>query len=305
MRVAIAGSTGLLGEALVRYLTESGHDVLRLVRREPVRPGERLWDPTAGRIARPGLDDVDAVVNLAATGIGDRRWTAARKREILLSRTQGTLTLVHALHPDGRCQRLLNGSAIGFYGSTGDRIVDEDSPAGSGFLAGVVVEWEAAASHAPVPTALLRTGPVLARHGGYLAKQWLVFALGLGGRIGDGRQYLSWISLADHVRAMAFLLTSPLTGPVNLVAPEPVTNADFTRALGAYLHRPTPLPLPLPAVRLLFGREFVTDAVLSGCRVRPSRLLEAGFEFRHPRVAQALAALDQPVHPDGAPGSRG
>lgn len=291
MRVAIAGSTGMLGMALAGHLAGEGHQVVALVRGHATLPDQRGWDPHTGRIDGPGLADVDAVVNLTGSPIAGGRWTAERKAQILNSRTAPARAIAAALTPGGRCQRFLSGSATGYYGSTGPEIVDEDSPAGTGFLAGVVAEWEAAAGSAPVPTALVRTGHVLARHGGYLAKQWPIFAAGLGGRVGDGRQFISWISLTDHVRAMSFLLRSPLTGPVNLVGPEPVTNGEFTRAFGSHLHRPTVLPLPLLAVRLLYGREFVEDAVLSGTRVRPARLLSAGFEFRHRTVAEAFAGL--------------
>ncbi len=292
MRVAIAGSTGMLGSALARNLLDEGHEVVRLVRGTPTEPDQRRWDPDAGRIDGPRLDDVDAVVNLAGAPIAGARWTDARKAEILRSRLSSTTTLVSVLAPDGRCRRLLNGSAIGIYGDTGPEIVDEDSPVGTGFLAGVVAQWEAAAAHAPVSTALLRTGHVLTRQGGFLGAQWALFAAGLGGRVGNGRQFVSWISLADHLRAMIFLLKSPVTGPVNLVAPEPVTNAEFTRAFGSYLRRPTMLPMPLPAVRMLFGGEFVTEALLSSTRVRPARLLAGGFEFRHSRIGDAFGELE-------------
>lgn len=292
MRVAIAGSTGMLGSALARNLLDEGHEVVRLVRGTPTEPDQRRWDPDAGRIDGPRLDDVDAVVNLAGAPIAGARWTDARKAEILRSRLSSTTTLVSVLAPDGRCRRLLNGSAIGIYGDTGPEIVDEDSPVGTGFLAGVVAQWEAAAAHAPVSTALLRTGHVLTRQGGFLGAQWALFAAGLGGRVGNGRQFVSWISLADHLRAMIFLLKSPVTGPVNLVAPEPVTNAEFTRAFGSYLRRPTMLPMPLPAVRMIFGGEFVTEALLSSTRVRPARLLAGGFEFRHSRIGDAFGELE-------------
>ncbi len=291
MRVAIGGSTGLIGTALSRHLVQAGHDVVRLVRGEVTASDQRRWDPDAGRIDPPGLDDVDAVVNLAGAPIAGGRWTKERKTEIRRSRITSTLTVVTSLAPDGRCQRLLNGSAIGYYGNTGLEIVDETMPAGRGFLAQVVADWEAAAGHSPVSTAVLRTGHVLAREGGYLAVQRPMFALGLGGRVGSGRQFLSWISLTDHVRAMAFLLEHDVTGPVNLVAPNPVSNAEFTRTFGGYLHRPTPLPLPLTAVGALFVRVFVHEALLPGQRVRPARLLEAGFRFEHPLLSQAFAAL--------------
>lgn len=291
MRVAIGGASGLLGTALSRRLIGSGHDVVRLVRGTPQSSDQRRWDPDAGRISGPGLDDVDAVVNLAGTPIAGGRWTKERKAAIRRSRTTSTLTIVTSLAPDGRCQRLLNASAIGIYGNTGAQIVDEDSMTGRGFLARVVQDWEAAASHSPVSTVTLRTGHVLDKHGGYLAAQWKLFAAGLGGRVGDGRQFLSWISLADHVRAMEFLLTNDLSGPVNLVGPRPVTNAEFTRTFGDYLNRPTLVPMPLPAVSVLFGREFVREALLAGQRVAARRLIDAGFQFRHKTLAEALADL--------------
>lgn len=291
MRVAIGGSTGMLGTALSRHLVRNGHEVVRLVRGRVTASDQRHWDPDAGRIDGPGLEDVDAVVNLSGASIAGARWTRERKAEILRSRVTSTLTIVTSLTPDGRCRRLLNGSAIGFYGDTGTEIVDETMPAGRGFLADVVSDWEAAASHSPVPTTALRTAQVISPEGGYLGLQRPVFTLGLGGRVGSGRQFISWISLADHVRATEFLLTAELNGPVNLSSPNPVSNLEFTREFGRYLNRPTPMPLPLTAVALLFGREFVNEALLGGQRVRPARLLEAGFTFLHPTLPEALAAL--------------
>ncbi len=291
MRVAISGSTGLIGTALARHLLAADHEVVRLVRGRVTASDQRHWDPDGGRISAPGLTDVDAVVNLAGAPIAGARWTKEHRAEIRRSRVTATLTIVTNLAPDGRCQRLLNGSAVGYYGDTGTEIVDESMRAGRGFLADVVADWEAAAGHSPVSTAILRTGQVLAREGGFLALQRPAFALGLGGRVGSGRQFLSWISLADHVRATAFLLTDDLTGPVNVVSPNPVSNAEFTRAFGRSLNRPTLLPLPLAAVGAVFGRDFVTEALLASQRVRPARLLEAGFAFEHPTLAQALAAL--------------
>ena len=290
MRVAIGGSNGLIGTALARHLVRSGHEVVRLVRGQVTASDQRRWDPDAGRIAGPGLEDTDAVVNLAGAPMASR-WTKERKAEIRRSRTTSTLTIVTQLTPEGRCQRLLNGSAMGYYGDTGTEIVDETFPRGRGFLAEVVSDWEAAAHHSPVSTAVLRTGNVLTREGGYLAMQWPLFALGLGGRIASGHQFVSWISLTDHIRAIEFLLTSDITGPVNLVAPNPVSNAEFTATFGAHLNRPTPLPMPLPAVELLFGREFVKEALLKGQRVRPARLLDSGFVFEHPTLMQAFAAI--------------
>ncbi len=289
MRVAIGGSTGLLGTALAHRLRSEGHEVVGLVRGQP-RPGQRHWDPDAGRIDAPGLSDVDAVVNLAGASIG-RRWTKDRKAELRRSRIASTLTIVTSLDPDGRCQRLLNASAIGVYGDAGFDVVDESSPPGRGFLAQLCLDWEAAAAHAAVPVVTLRTGNVLTPSGGFLGAQKALFQACLGGRIGDGRQFVSWIGQEDWLRAVVWLLESDLTGPVNLVAPNPVTNAAFTRAYGRFLNRPTLIPTPLTAVRALFTREFVDEVLLASTRVRPARLLHAGFSFTHPTLTRAFAAL--------------
>ena len=292
MRIAIAGASGLLGRATAAHLRGTGHEVLALVRREASDPDERRWDPDSGRIAAPGLADVDAVVNFCGAGIADSRWSAERKALLRSSRLNSTTTLAAALEPGGRCRRLLNGSAIGFYGDTGEVVVDERTPQGSGFLAQLVADWERAAHAAPVPTAYLRTGHVLsADSGGFLGKQRLPFRLGLGGRLGSGRQFVSWIHVDDYVRAVAHLLTSTLTGPVNLTAPHPVTNARFTEAFAQALNRPALIPMPLPALRLLFGSEMVDEALLSGTRVQPRRLLDDGFAFDHPELAEALAGV--------------
>ncbi|MFT4216177.1 MAG: TIGR01777 family oxidoreductase [Micropruina sp.] len=291
MRIAIAGASGLLGRNTAAHLRLTGHQVLALVRREASGPDERRWDPDAGRIDGPGLADVDAVINFSGTGIADARWNAQRKAELRSSRLNSTTTLVAALDPAGRCQRLLNGAAIGFYGDTGEIMVDERTPQGAGFLAQLVADWERAAHAAPVPTASLRTGHVLTREGGFLGKQRLPFRLGLGGRLGSGRQFVSWIHIDDYTRAVAHLLTSTVTGPVNLCGPNPVTNAAFTAAFARSLHRPALIPMPLPALRLLFGSEMVDEALLSGTRVQPRRLLDDGFRFDHPRLDEALASV--------------
>lgn len=291
MRVAIGGSTGLLGTALSRHLRGLGHEVVRLVRGQVTASDQRRWDPDAGRIDAPGLTDVDAAVNLAGAPIGGGRWTKERKTELRRSRIASTLTIVTSLDPGGRCQRLLNGSAIGYYGDVGIEVVDEATPPGRGFLAQVCTDWEAAADHAAVSMATLRTGNVLTPSGGFLGAQRALFAAGLGGRIGDGRQFVSWIGLTDWLRAVTWLLDSELTGPVNLVAPNPVTNAAFTRAYGRFLNRPTLIPMPLFAVRALFTGEFVDEVLLASTRVRPARLLDAGFTFTQPTLTRAFAAL--------------
>lgn len=291
MRIAIAGASGLLGRAVGRHLITFGHDVLPLVRRD-AGPGERSWDPIAGTIEGAGLADVDAVINFSGAGIADARWSEERKEELRRSRLASTATLVSHLTAQGRCRQLLNGSAVGFYGDTGTEVVDERSPAGDDFLARLVVAWEAAASAAPVEVALLRTGHVLTGDGGFLGKQLLPFKLGLGGRLGSGQQFLPWIHVEDYVLAVRFVLETGLTGPVNLVGPNPVDNATMTAALGRRLNRPTLVPIPLVALRALFGSDMVENALLTGQRVVPARLIEEGFTFEHPELNQALASLD-------------
>lgn len=293
MRVAITGSTGLIGSALVQALRWGGDEVVRLVRHAPRGTDERQIFPEERRIEGPGLADVDAVVNLAGTSVAGGRWTEDYKRSILTSRLSTTETLVAALPADGRCQRFVSGSAIGYYGPTGDHAVDETAPPGHDFLAGVVVAWEEAASVAPVPTALARTGHVMTPRGGYIGAQLLPFKLGLGGQVRDGRHWVSWISLDDEVAALRWLLTSEETGPFNLTAPHPVTNARWTRAMGAALHRPTVIPFPVPLATALFGKEFVEGAMVSSQWVLPNRLEEYGFEFRDSQIEPALVRLLQ------------
>lgn len=291
MRVAITGSTGLIGSALVQALRWGGDEAVRLVRHTPTSPDQRQFFPDERRIDGPGLNDVDAVVNLAGASIAGGRWTESYKRQLVDSRIATTQTVVAALSADGRCQRFLSGSAIGYYGLTGDRPVDETAPAGHGFLADLVARWEEAAQHAPVPTVLLRTGHVMSPRGGYIGKQLIAFQLGLGGPVADGRQQVSWISLDDEVAAICSLLDSEVTGPVNLTAPEPVTNARWTKALGAAIHRPTIIPFPLPLARLVFGSQFVDEALLSSQRVLPARLLAEGFAFTDTAIEPALERL--------------
>ena len=291
MRVAITGSTGLIGSALVQALRWGGDDVVRLVRHEAHGADERQIFPDQRRVAEPGLDDVDAVVNLAGTAIAGGRWTEEYKRNILSSRISMTETVVAALSEDGRCQRLVNGSAIGYYGPTGDHAVDENAPAGDDFLARVVVSWEDAASKAPVPTVFVRTGHVMSPRGGYIGAQLLPFKLGLGGQVRDGRHWVSWISLDDEVAAIRWLLANDLTGAFNLTAPHPVTNARWTKAMGAALHRPTVIPFPVPVAAALFGSDFVEGAMLSSQWVLPNRLEDAGFEFRDTEIEPALTRL--------------
>jgi uncharacterized protein len=290
--VAITGSHGLIGSALVPRLESAGHRIVRVVRGE-AGPGEISWDPSAGRLDPGDLVGLDAVVNLAGAGIGDRRWNDARKQVLLDSRVRATELLSRAL---ADCDRppsvMLSASAVGYYGDRGDEPVMEDSPPGSGFLADLCRQWEAAtaaAGDAGIRVVHLRTGIVLARRGGALGKQLPLFKFGLGGRLGSGDQYTSWISLEDDVGAIELALRSPaLRGPVNVVAPNPVTNAEFTSALGRAVHRPAVLPVPGPALRLVFGREMAGEMLLSGQRAVPRALEAAGHVFAHPVIDDAL-----------------
>jgi uncharacterized protein (TIGR01777 family) len=290
----VSGSSGLIGRALLRKLSDEGHEIITLVRRPP-RGNEVQWDPPRATIDSAGLEGCDAVVNLAGAGIGDRRWSPARKREILESRVGSTALLCQTLAGLTRRPRVLvNASAIGVYGSRGDEVLTEDSAAGTGFLAEVCGAWESATSSAEsagIRVVHLRTSVVLAAEGGALARQLSIFKLGLGGRLGRGDQWLSWISLSDELRAILHVLTQEShSGPVNAVAPSPVTNASFTRALGSALHRPAVLVVPGAALRMALGREMADEMVLASQRVLPERLQASGFSFDHPSVDQAIAA---------------
>lgn len=296
MRIVIAGSSGFLGTKLVDLLHAENHEIVRLVRREPRSAGEVRWDP-AGRVLDPTvLSTVDVVVNLAGANVG-RRWTEAYKRKIRASRIDSTATLAGAIAAAGHRPAVwLNASAVGYYGNTGERPVDETSPPGAGFLADLCQEWEAAtapAESAGVRVVKLRTGLPLDPAGGFLRPLLIQFRLFAGGRLGDGRQYLPWISLADWLGAVRFLLdNADVSGPVNLTGPEPVTSAEFAAALAHALHRPALVPAPGFALRLVLG-EFAAEALASQ-RVRPAVLLRAGFTFQHPDVDSALrAALDR------------
>ncbi len=298
MRVAMSGASGFLGSALSRDLLADGHEVLRLVRREPRAADETRWDPYAGA-AQPGLsaalEGVDAVVHLAGAGVGDRRWTAAYKRRIRDSRVIGTTALAQVLAGlDSPPGVLVSGSAVGFYGEGGERELDETSPVGGGFLGPLVRDWEAAtgpAEQAGIRVAHARSGLVLDARGGLLGKLLPLFRLGLGARLGDGRQWMSWISLADHVAAMRLLIErAEMSGPVNLVGPEPVRNLDFTRAVARQVHRPAVLAVPAFALRLALPG-FADESALVSQRVRPARLDAAGFGFRHRTLPVALAEV--------------
>jgi uncharacterized protein len=298
MRVAITGSSGLIGTALTASLQADGHQVVRLVRRPPRSADEIRWDPRAADAGNPVLTEVDACVHLAGAGVGDHRWTAAYKAEIRSSRVLATRALaaaVVALSP--RPATFIVASAIGWYGDTGGAPVSEDAPAGTAFLSRVVADWEAAASparEAGIRVAQLRSGLVLGSGGGMLGRLALPARLGVLPRFGDGRQVMSWISLTDEIRAIRFLLdgasASGRSGPYNLTAPNPVTNAELTSALLAAFRRPDFSWLRVPAPVLKLGLGEMSAELLTSARVLPKRLLDAGFEFDHPTVSAALAA---------------
>ena len=291
MRIAITGASGLIGGQLLASLHRDGHEVRQLVRRVPRNGSEVQWDPQAGGIDAAALRGVDAVVHLAGAGVGDRRWTSQYKQRILESRTRGTDAIARAVVA-AEVPVLISASAIGFYGDTADRAVDETSGPGSGFLADVVVAWEAAtqpAVDAGVRVAYARTGLVAAGQGGAFGRMLPLSRMGLGGPLGDGRQYWSPITLRDEVRALRFLLKQPLTGPFNLTAPTPVTNREFTATLGRALHRPTLLPVPRFALSLVVG-EFAGE-ILGSQRVLPTRLLGAGFNFADATLQEITASL--------------
>ena len=294
MKVAVTGASGLIGSALLPQLKARGHDVLRLVRRTATASDEVQWDPVAGTVDIAALSGVDGVIHLAGAGVGDKRWTPAYKAEIRSSRVLGTTTIAQtmaALEPRPRV--LVCGSAIGFYGDTGDQAVDEQSPQGAGFLADVVAEWEASAEAAVVAgirVTYARTGLVVSDKGGAWKKLLPIFKLGAGGRIGSGRQYWSFITLRDEVSALIALLENETySGPVNLTAPTPVTNAQVTQAMGAALGRPTLLPVPSFALKIALG-EFSED-VLASQRVLPAVLEEHGFTWADPSIEQAVQTL--------------
>jgi uncharacterized protein (TIGR01777 family) len=296
MRVIISGASGLIGSALSSDLRAAGHDVITLVRR-PAGTGEVQWDPAGGRLSADALAGADAVVHLAGAGIGDHRWTDAYKREILDSRVLSTTLLAERI---AECAQrppvLLSGSAIGVYGATDDQVLDEGSPTGDGFLADVCRQWEAAtapASAAGVRVVHLRTGIVLTGKGGALKKMLPLFKVGLGGRFGSGRQWQSWVSLADEIGAIQHLLTADVHGSVNLTAPNPVTSAEFAKVLGSIMHRPSKVPVPAFGPKLLLGGELADALLFTGQRVLPKVLQQSGYGFQHATLEAALrAALD-------------
>jgi uncharacterized protein (TIGR01777 family) len=294
LAIAITGASGFVGSAAVQQFERAGHRVVRLVRGTSRGAGTAAWDPATGELDRSGVGAVDVVVHLAGENIASKRWSAARKKAIADSRILVTERLCRRLAAlDPRPRVLVSASAVGIYGDRGDELLDETSPPGTGFLAEVAKAWEEAtrpASDAGIRVVNLRIGVVLDPAGGALRLMLLPFRLGLGGRLGHGRQWFSWISREDLVRVIGFALEhEPLAGPVLAVSPEPVTNSAFTKALGRALHRPTVLPVPAAALRLAFGG--MASELLASYRCRPSRLLGAGFSFRHPQVASCLQGL--------------
>ena len=299
MQVVVTGSSGPIGNGLCSHLASSGHHVVRVVRR-PVPPREVAfaWDPETGNIDARGLEGADAVVHLAGAGIGDSRWSEARKRVLVESRTRSTALLASALagldHPP---RVLVSASAIGFYGDRGDELLTEESPPGDDFLASLCVRWEAEAApaaEAGVRVVCARTGLVLSKEGGALPKLLPLFKLGLGGRFGSGAQWWSWITLDDEIRAIAWLLENDVRGPVNLTAPNPVTNREFTRFLGAVLSRPARLPVPRFGPRLLLGSELADALLFTSARVQPAVLESSGFAFSHSDLEVGLRSMLNP-----------
>ena len=289
--IAISGASGLIGSALAAHLEESGSKVLRLVRRAARTPAEIVWNPAARQLDPASLSAVDAVVNLAGTTIG-QRWFGRRRGEILRSRIDATETIVGAIAKSDRPATLVNGSAVGFYGSRGDELLDETSSGGSGYLAGVCREWEAAADRATATgsrVVKLRTGVVLSDKAGALPQMLRPFRLFVGGRVGSGRQWLSWIDIEDMVRAISFLIDTPTaSGAFNLVAPNPVTNAEFTATVAQLMHRPALFPVPAFVLKLLFG-EMAEQTLLASQRAMPRALQQAGFVFSRPTIRESLA----------------
>jgi uncharacterized protein len=293
--VAVTGSRGFIGSALLPALTRAGHRPVRIVRGQ-AGDDELSWDPEAGTIDSDGLEGIGGVVHLAGAGIGDKRWTDARKRLILESRTKGTGLLARTLagltHPPSA---LVSASAIGYYGNRGEEPLDEQSAPGNDFVARVCVQWEAATApvaDAGIRVARVRSGIVLGREGGVLSRLLPPFRLGLGGRIASGRQYMSWISIDDEVRAIVRALThDQVAGPVNLTGRAPVTNDEFTKTLGRVVRRPTVIPTPLFPLRARYGSELVQHLLVEGQRVLPKRLEATGYAFEHPTLEDALRAV--------------
>jgi len=288
-RIAVTGASGLIGTALVGYLKSQGHTVQRLVRRAAVSSEEITWDPIAGTVDMEALAGVDAVIHLAGAGVSDKRWTKKYKSEILNSRLLGTTTIAKAVAVV-KPQLFISASAIGWYGESGNRAVVENDRVGDDFLAAVCREWESAADLAgDVRTVKLRTGLVLDPTGGALGKMLPLFRFGLGGKLSNGKQWWSWITLHDQIRAITFLLENKVSGPVNLTSPNPVTNSEFTAGLARALHRPALFPVPGFALKIVLGG--FSAEVLGSKKVMPQALTEAGFTFDYPHISSALEKL--------------
>ncbi len=288
-RIAVSGSSGLIGSALVGHLKSEGHTVQKLVRRVALAPDEIQWDPKTGVVDLTALEGVNAVVHLAGVGVGDKRWTKKFKSEILNSRLLGTTAIAKAV-ADIKPEVFISASAIGWYGDNGNRLVAESDKAGDDFLAAVCREWEGAADLAgDVRTVKLRTGLVLDPTGGALGKMLPLFRFGIGGKLGNGKQWWSWITLHDQIRAIVFALESKISGPVNVTSPNPVTNQEFTAGLARALHRPALFPVPAIALRIAMGG--FSSEVLGSKKVMPQVLTDAGFTFDYPHIAPALAVL--------------
>jgi uncharacterized protein (TIGR01777 family) len=294
MKIVVSGASGLIGTQLVAKLSQSGHEVIRLVRRSP-KAGEIQWNPKSGTLDAAALEGADAVIHLSGAGIGDKRWTTGYRKEILDSRTDTTALLAKTIASLSRKPSVfLSGSAIGIYGARNDEQLTEVSTHGTGFLAEVCEQWEAAAKpavDAGVRTVYLRTGIVLSPKGGALKKLLPLFKLGVGGKFGNGKQWQSWISIDDEIGAIEYLLTANVSGAVNLTAPNPVTNAEFTKVLASVLKRPAIVPVPTFAPKILLGGELADALLFTGQRVIPAALNASGYAFKHTTLESALRSL--------------
>lgn len=294
MKIVVSGASGLIGTQLVAKLSQSGHEVIRLVRRSP-KAGEIQWNPKTGMLDAAALEGADAVIHLSGAGIGDKRWTSGYRKEILDSRTDTTALLAKTIASLSRKPSVfLSGSAIGIYGARNDEQLTEVSTHGTGFLAEVCEQWEAAAKpavEAGVRTVYLRTGIVLSPKGGALKKLLPLFKLGVGGKFGSGKQWQSWISMDDEIGAIEYLLTANVSGAVNLTAPNPVTNAEFTKVLASVLKRPAIVPVPTFAPKILLGGELADALLFTGQRVIPAALNASGYMFKHTTLESALRSL--------------
>ena len=292
--IAIAGASGTIGKALEKFLIQKGDSVKRLVRRDEIDDSEIFWDPDSNNLDPKRLIGIDAIVNLGGVGIGDKRWSQKRVEQILSSRTRGTKLIsktLSDLKSENGPNTLINASAIGYYGSSGSAHLTEETGLGEGFLADVCSKWEESAQEAEkagIRVAYARTGIVLSASGGLLKKLLPLFKLGLGGQIGSGEQIMSWISIRDEVSAISWLIEKELEGAVNLVSPEPASNLEFTKTLGALLGRPTILKVPSSALNLLYGRQLVKEIMLSSQFVVPKKLLDSNFSFSDPSLEEAL-----------------